>query len=56
MDPTCHRCNIIKFCILGKPNDKIGNCPMIISSDVEKEVLNLYKTDNFISMAECQAG
>lgn len=48
MDPTCHKCNSINFCILGKPNDNIENCPMIISSEIEKEAFNFYKTDEFI--------
>ncbi len=48
MNPTCHKCNSINFCILGKPNKNMQNCPMIASSEIEKEALSLYKTDNFI--------
>ncbi len=48
MDPTCHECNSISFCILGKPNKSIGNCPMIKNSEIENEALNLYKTDEII--------
>ncbi|MFX1418903.1 MAG: DUF1847 domain-containing protein [Promethearchaeota archaeon] len=55
MDPMCHNCNSHNFCILGKPNDNIDNCPMIYSSDIEKEALNLYKTDDFIKKATKEA-
>lgn len=48
MDPTCHKCNSINFCILGKPNKNMQNCPMIISSEIEEEANDLYKTDEFI--------
>ena len=48
MNPTCHQCNSINFCILGKPNKNMQNCPMIVSSEIEKEALNLYKSDDFI--------
>jgi len=48
MDPTCHKCNILNFCILGKPNKNIDNCPMIVSSEIEKEAFNVYRFDEFI--------
>ena len=48
MNPTCHKCNSINFCILGKPNKNMQNCPMIASSEIEKEALNFYKSDEFI--------
>ncbi|MFX1328777.1 MAG: DUF1847 domain-containing protein [Promethearchaeota archaeon] len=48
MDPTCHKCDSINYCILGKPNKSLKNCPMIISSEIEREAADLYKTDDFI--------
>jgi uncharacterized metal-binding protein len=47
-NPTCHRCESFSYCIIGKPNKKLGNCPMVISPEIEKEAINLYKTNNFI--------
>lgn len=55
MDPTCHNCNSRNFCILGKPNDNIENCPMVVNSDIEKEALDLYKADEFIKKATKEA-
>ena len=48
MDPTCHKCNSRNFCIRGKPNKNIENCPMIVSSEIEKEASNRYKTNENI--------
>jgi len=45
MDPTCHNCNSLNFCILGKPNKNLENCPMIVSPEIEDEAIHLYKTD-----------
>ena len=48
IDPACHKCNSFSYCTIGKPNKKIGNCPMIISPETEREAINLYNTNNFI--------
>ena len=48
LDPTCHMCSSISFCTLGNPNKKKQNCPMTISPEIEQEVRNLYKTDEFV--------
>lgn len=48
IDPTCHMCASINFCTVGKPNEHKQNCPMIVSSEIEEEVRNLYKTNEFI--------
>ena len=48
IDPTCHKCNSFKYCTLGKPNKKIGNCPMILSSETEREAFDIYKSNDFI--------
>ena len=48
MDPTCHKCNSLNFCILGKPNKNLENCPMIVSAEIEQEALKLYKKDETI--------
>jgi len=48
MDPTCHNCNSLNFCIRGKPNKNIENCPMIVSPEIEDKAFNRYKTDEVI--------
>lgn len=55
INPTCHECNSIKFCIIGKPNKKIQNCPMIISSEIEETAAKLYKTNEFIKKTTMMA-
>lgn len=48
IDPTCHKCNGINFCVIGRPNKNMENCPMIVNSEIEKEAINFYKADEFI--------
>ncbi|MFX1391200.1 MAG: DUF1847 domain-containing protein [Promethearchaeota archaeon] len=55
MEPTCHKCTSINFCILGKPNTNIENCPMIVNSDIEKEALDLYKTNESVKKTTREA-
>ncbi|MFW9987891.1 MAG: DUF1847 domain-containing protein [Candidatus Odinarchaeota archaeon] len=55
MKPTCHKCNSINFCTIGKPNHNMKNCPMIVSSEIEEEAFNLYKSDEFIKKTTKEA-
>ncbi len=48
IDPTCHSCNSIYYCTAGNPNTQKQNCPMVVNSEIEEEVIKLYKTDEFI--------
>ncbi|MFX1377385.1 MAG: DUF1847 domain-containing protein [Promethearchaeota archaeon] len=48
MTPTCHNCNSIQYCTIGNPNTGKQNCPMNVSSEIEKEVMEIYKTDDFV--------
>lgn len=48
LGPTCHSCNSIQFCTMGNPNTGKENCPMIVNSEIEQEVMKLYKTDEFV--------
>ena len=48
MDPTCHKCNSLNFCIIGEENKNLGNCPMILSPEVEEEALKIYRTNEII--------
>ena len=48
MELTCHKCNSINYCTLGKPNKNFNNCPMILSPEVEDEAIKLYKTNENI--------
>ncbi|MFX1500357.1 MAG: DUF1847 domain-containing protein [Promethearchaeota archaeon] len=55
MNPTCHKCNSMNFCTVGKPNQNLKNCPMTISSEIEEEAFNLYKSNEFIKKATKEA-
>ncbi|MFX1571994.1 MAG: DUF1847 domain-containing protein [Promethearchaeota archaeon] len=48
INPTCHKCNGINFCTIGKANKDLGRCPMINSPEIQKNAFELYKNDNFI--------
>lgn len=45
---SCHNCNSLNYCTMGRPNKKIGNCPMLINSEIQKEAKHLYEVDDFI--------
>jgi uncharacterized metal-binding protein len=53
--PTCHKCNSIAFCTVGKANKNLNNCPMITKSEIQKEAAKLYETDNFVKKATAVA-
>ena len=46
--PTCHKCNSINYCAVGRASKILDNCPMKISPQVEKEAKNLYKKNEFV--------
>jgi uncharacterized metal-binding protein len=46
--PTCHNCNSIQYCTSGAPNTEKYDCPMVITPEVVDEVMNLYRTDEFV--------
>jgi uncharacterized metal-binding protein len=48
ISPTCVKCDSVNHCTRGKPNKSIGNCPMIISPEVAKEVKEIYESDEFV--------
>jgi uncharacterized metal-binding protein len=43
--PTCHLCNSIQYCTIGKANEDISNCPMVYKKQIEERALKLYFTD-----------
>jgi uncharacterized metal-binding protein len=47
-DPTCHLCNSYKYCVSGRPNKKMENCPMTTSPEIEKQARELYEKDDLI--------
>lgn len=49
--PTCHKCNSINYCAVGRASKILDNCPMKVSPQVEKEAKNLYKTDEFVKQS-----
>ncbi len=48
IDPTCHKCNSIKYCTVGRASKILENCPMKISPDIQKEAKELYEQDEFV--------
>jgi len=46
--PTCHLCNSLQYCTVGKANESISNCPMIQKKQIEKEALKLYSSNQDI--------
>ncbi|MFX1257879.1 MAG: DUF1847 domain-containing protein [Promethearchaeota archaeon] len=48
LNPTCHKCSGINYCSVGRANEIIDNCPMKLSSDVQKEARDLYENDEFL--------
>ena len=46
--PTCHECNSINYCTIGRPSKILDNCPMKVSPEIEKKARELYASDGFI--------
>ncbi|MFX0029290.1 MAG: DUF1847 domain-containing protein [Candidatus Hermodarchaeota archaeon] len=46
--PTCHNCNSIQFCTSGNPNVEKQDCPMVLTPEIVEDVMNLYKTNEFV--------
>ncbi|MBY8986351.1 MAG: DUF1847 domain-containing protein [Candidatus Lokiarchaeota archaeon] len=46
--PTCFKCDSISQCTVGKPNKELENCPMMVSPEITKKAMELYKTDEFL--------
>ncbi|MHA2035149.1 MAG: DUF1847 domain-containing protein [Promethearchaeota archaeon] len=47
-DPTCFKCDSVSQCTIGRPNKNLENCPMVVSSEITTEAMEIYKTDKFI--------
>lgn len=47
-DPTCHECNGINYCCVGRASKILDNCPMKVSPEIEKQAKEIYKTDEFV--------
>jgi len=48
ISPMCFKCDSVNQCTKGKPNISIGNCPMIVSPEIAREVKKIYESDEFI--------
>lgn len=48
INPTCHKCNARKNCVIGKVNKKKDNCPMKSSPEITQEARELYEKDEFV--------
>ncbi|MHA1914759.1 MAG: DUF1847 domain-containing protein [Promethearchaeota archaeon] len=46
--PTCFKCDSLSQCTIGRPNKELENCPMRVSPEITKEVMELYKNDDFL--------
>ena len=54
-EPTCHLCNSYKYCVSGRPNRNIENCPMITFPEIEKQAREIYKKNEFIKKSVREA-
>ncbi len=54
-EPTCHKCNGIKYCAVGRASKILENCPMKINSEIEKKARELYASDEFIKKSTAEA-
>ncbi|TFG16354.1 MAG: DUF1847 domain-containing protein [Promethearchaeota archaeon] len=54
-EPTCHKCNGINFCAVGRPSKILDNCPMKVSPEIEKKARELYASDEFIKKSTAVA-
>ena len=48
IDPTCHKCNSLSHCTVGRASKTEDNCPMKVSPEIYKEARQLYETNEFI--------
>ncbi len=48
LDPTCHKCNGLNYCTVGRASKMLDNCAMKLSPEIQKEAKDLYKNDEFI--------
>jgi uncharacterized metal-binding protein len=47
-EPTCHKCNGINYCAIGRASKVLENCPMKVNSEIEEKARELYASDEFI--------
>ncbi len=53
--PTCHKCNSMSFCTVGKANRILDNCPMRIKVEIENQAAKYYETDEFVKKSTAVA-
>ncbi|MFX1392451.1 MAG: DUF1847 domain-containing protein [Promethearchaeota archaeon] len=46
--PTCHKCNSINYCTVGRASKILDNCPMKIYPEIQKKARELYENDEFV--------
>jgi len=46
--PTCHKCNSISYCTVGRVSKILENCPMKVSPEIEKKAKNLYNSNEYV--------
>ncbi len=53
--PTCHKCNGINYCAVGRASRILDNCPMKVSPEIEKKARELYESDEYIKKSTAEA-
>ena len=54
-EPTCHLCNSFKYCVSGRANKKMENCPMIVFPEIEKQAREIYEKNEFLKKSVREA-
>ena len=54
-EPTCHKCNGINYCAVGRASNILDNCPMKVYPEIEKEARDLYDSDDYIKKSTAVA-
>jgi uncharacterized metal-binding protein len=53
--PTCHKCNGINYCAVGRASKILDNCPMKVSPEIENKARELYESDEYIKKSTAVA-
>lgn len=54
-EPTCHNCNGMKYCAVGRANKPLDNCPMNTSPEIEMKAREIYASSDFIKKSTAVA-
>jgi uncharacterized metal-binding protein len=54
-EPTCHKCDAIIYCAVGRASKDQENCPMKVTYKIEENARELYASDEFIKKSTAEA-